>query len=132
MDLIMTKWALNSYLNLKHSHVLTDLEYKRIIRPDVILLKKYPQGEKFQNSKFWSIATDVNGRKIPDGFKMKWHQVGPGKVQLRLPVGLFAEAYLCEAYIKINPKTEMRMMAKFKTHLELIRHKQFVDCGRLS
>lgn len=132
MDIVITAWALDSYLDLKHTHVFTDPEYKGTIRPDVMLLKKYPQDAKFQNSKFWSIATDGKGSKIPDGFKMKWHQVGAGKVQMRLPVGLFAEFYLCEAYVKTDPKIEKRMMAKFKTHLELIRRGQFTECGRLS
>lgn len=96
-----------------------------------MLLKMYPQDVKFQNSKFWSIATDVKGNKISDGFKMKWHQIGSGKVQMRLPTGIFAETYLCEAYVKTDPKKEKRMMAKFKTHLELIHRKQFTNCGRL-
>jgi hypothetical protein len=51
---------------------------------------------------------------------------------MRLPVGMFAEAFLCEAYVKTDPKKEKRMMAKFKTHLELIRRGQFTECGRLS
>lgn len=132
MDIIITAWALNSYLNLKHTHVFTHQEYKGTIRPDLELLKTYPADVKFQNSKFWSIATDGKGSKVSDGFKMKWHQIGPGKVQMRLPIGMFAEAYLCEAYVKTNPKKEKRMMAKFKTHLELIRRDQFIECGRLS
>ncbi len=132
MDIVITAWALDSYLNLKHTHVFTDQEYKTVIRADVTLLKTYPQDAKFQNSKFWSIATDGKGSKISDGFKMKWHQVGSGKVQMRLPTGLVADAYLCEAYVKTDPKKEKRMMAKFKTHLELIRRGQFTECGRLS
>ena len=47
-------------------------------------------------------------------------------------MGLFAEAYMCEAYVKIDDKKERRMMAKFKTHLQLIRQNQFTECGRLS
>ena len=63
---------------------------------------------------------------------MKWHQIGNGRVQLRLPVGIFTEAMLCEAYVKGNPKEERRKLARFKTHLELIRRGQFTECGRLS
>ena len=132
MDIVVTTWALNSYLNLKHAHVFTDREYEVTIRPDVMLLKTYPHNAKFKNSKFWSFATDGKEGKVSDGFKMKWHQIGPGNVQMRLPVGLFAESYLCEAYVKTDPKKEKRMMAKFKTHLELIRSGQFTQCGRLS
>ena len=130
MDIVITAWALNSYLELKHSRVFSDAEYKGILRPDVLSLKMYPQDPRYQNSKFWSFATDTGG-KIPDGFKMKWHQIGTGNIQLRLPVGLFQEAYLCEAYVKTDPKKEKRMMAKFKTHLELIRRNQYTECGRL-
>jgi hypothetical protein len=130
MEIVITAWALNSYLELKHSRAFSDTEYKGVLRPDVLLLKVYPQDPRFQNSKFWSFATDYGG-KIPDGFKMKWHQIGPGNVQLRLPVGLFQEAYLCEASVKTDPKKEKRMMAKFKTHLELIRRNQYTECGRL-
>ena len=70
MDIVITAWALDSYLNLKHAHVFTDQEYKGTIRPDVMLLKTFPIDVKFQNSKFWSIATDGKGSKISDGFKM--------------------------------------------------------------
>lgn len=131
MDIIITAWALDSYLNLKQDHRFNPQEYRKTILPDVRLLKTYPQDVKFQNSKFWSIATDGNSHKISDGFKMKWHQIGAGKVQLRLPIGLFEESYLCEAYVKTDSKIEKRMMAKFKTHLELIRRRQFNECGRL-
>jgi hypothetical protein len=48
MDIVITAWALDSYLELKHSHAFTDSEYKVTIRPDVILLKTYPQDPKFQ------------------------------------------------------------------------------------
>lgn len=132
MEIILTAWALDSYLELKHTKVFTVQEYKGTIRPDVLLLKSYPSDPKFQNTKFFSFATDGRGNKIPDGFKFKWHQVGSGLVQLRAPVGLFTEAYLCEAYVKTNDKKEKRMMAKFKTHLQLIRQNQFTECGRLS
>ncbi len=132
MEIVLTAWALDSYLDLKHRGVFTAQEYKGTIRPDVLLLKQYPGDPKFQNSQFWSIATDRSKNRIPDGFKMKWRQVGNGKVQMRLPVGIFAEAMLCEAYVKGNPKEEQRKLARFKTHLELIRRGQYTECGRLS
>jgi hypothetical protein len=131
MEIVLTAWALDSYLDMKHAKVFTNQEYKGTIRPDVELLKKYPGDVKFQNSKFFSFATDGMKNRIPDGYKMKWHQIGPGLVQLRAPVGIFAEAYLCQAYVKKDPKMEKRMMAKFKTHLQLIRQNQFTECGRL-
>ena len=91
MEIVITSWALNSYLDFKHNNTISDQDYKTIIRPDVMLLKNYSVHPKFQNSKFWSIATDQAKNKIQDGFKMKWHQVGEGKIQLRLPVGIFSE-----------------------------------------
>ena len=132
MEVVITAWAFNSYLDLKHRNTFSDQEYKGTIRPDALLLKKFPNDPKFQNSKFWSPAVDHAQVRIPDGFKMKWHNVGNGKIQLRLPVGIFSEALLCEAYAKGNPKEERRKLARFKTHLELIRRGQYTECGRLS
>ena len=63
MEVIITNWALNSYLEMKHSRVFNKEEYKRIIRPDVLRLKNYPDDQKFRNDKFWSIATDKTGNK---------------------------------------------------------------------
>lgn len=70
--------------------------------------------------------------EISGGFKMKWHQVGPGRVQLRLPVGLAAAAVLCEAYVKGGAKEERRRPARFKTHMQLIRQGRYDERGRLS
>jgi hypothetical protein len=132
MDIIITDWALDSYLELYSIHVFTDDEYKKTIRPDARRLKSYPNDEKFKNGKFWSPATDpIKNRPIPDGYKMKWHNIGPGKVQLRLPVGMMKEAVLCKAYVKKNTKQERRMLAVFKTHLQLVNMGRFTERGRL-
>lgn len=131
MDIVITQWALDSYLTLKHGRQISTQDYNSIIRPDVTLLKINPADPKFQNSKFWSIATDQSSNRIADGFKMKWHNIGNGNIQLRLPVGCFQDAILCEAYHKKNKKFEQRMMARFKTHLDLIRQGRFTECGRL-
>ena len=132
MDIIITAWALDSYLELKHNRVFSVDEYKKTIRPDALRLDNYPDDSKFKNNKFWSIATDQNGNNIEDGYKMKWHQIGSGKVQLRLTVGIFAEAFLCEAYVKNDPKTEKRKMARFKVYLEKIRRNEYTENGRLA
>lgn len=132
MDIVLTQWALDSYLELKRNNTISENDYKTIIRPDAMVLKKYPTDPRFQNSKFWSIATDRSSNRIPDGYKMKWHNLGTGKIQLRLPIEIFAEAMLCEAYVKANAKAEQRKLARFKTHLELIRRGQFTECGRLT
>lgn len=62
---------------------------------------------------------------------MKWHQVGPGFVQLRLPIGLLSDANLCGAYVKRNKHWEIRQLAKFKTHLQLIKQGYYTVRGRL-
>ena len=131
MKIIITQWALDSYLNLKHCNVFTAKYYQETLKPDALRLKNYPNDPKFDNGKFWSPAK-FKKNIIPNGYKMKWHQVGNGKVQLRLPVGLSNHAYLCEAYVKSNEKKELRMLAKFKTHLQLIEEGRYAMCGELS
>lgn len=103
----------------------TDQDYWQRIRPDILLLKVYPFHPKFALSNFWS-------QELPHGFKMKWHQLGHGKVQVRLPVGVFESAILCEAYVKESSKQEARKLARFKTHLQLIRLGRYVERGRFS
>ena len=121
----MTEWALNSYLELKSRQAFTDEEYWKKIKPDVLLLKVYPSHPRFAQDSFRSPVS-------ADGYKMKWHQIGNGKVQLRLPVGILDSAYLCEAYVKENPTQEARRLARFKTHLQLIRMGRLAERGKLS
>ena len=125
MEIIITEWGLNSYLELRAQQSFTAKEYWQIIRPDVLLLKVYPSHPKFMQANFWS-------QEFPNGYKMKWHQMGNGKVQIRLPVGILDSAYLCEAYVKESSKQEIRKLAGFKTHLQLIRLGRFTERGRLS
>ena len=133
MDIVITRWALDSYLNLSSQRVFSSTGYAQRLRPDALLLKQYPVATKFQNGKFWSFASDTSGSRIADGFKMRWHQVGQGKVQLRLPVAqLNGKAYLCEAYVKQNDKVDKRKLAVFKTHIQLIRENKQIHCGVLT
>jgi hypothetical protein len=125
MEIIITEWGLDSYLELKAQRTFTNEEYWKKIRPDVLLLEDYPMHPKFGQSHFWS-------QEFANGYKMKWHQMGTGKVQIRLPVGVFDSSYLCEAYVKENPKQEARKLARFKTHLQLIRLGRVPERGRLS
>lgn len=55
---VITEWALDSYLNLKHGQVFTDQEYWGALRPDVELLRTgIPSADvRFQNPKFWGPA----------------------------------------------------------------------------
>lgn len=129
---MITQWALDSYFNLKGQNVFNDDEFNTIIKPDGRLLLQYPNDPKFKNNKFWSFAQDKNGAVIPDGYKMKWHNIGNGRVQLRLPVGIINGAdYLCEAYVKTNEKIEKIKLAKFKDHLKLIRLNRHIVKGIL-
>lgn len=132
MDIVITQWALDSYLELRHNNTISATDYRTTIPPDVILLKTYPAAPKFQNGKFWSTATFANS-PIQNGYKMKWHNIGNGNIQLRLPVvmGVSSDTILCEAYAKGNAKAEQRKLAKFKTHLQLVRQGRFAECGRL-
>ena len=113
MEILITEWALNSYLDLKHKNVFDQNEFDGIIKPDVKLLRHYPNNIKFRSNKFWSQAVDGSNNVMSSGFKMKWHQMGCGKIQLRLPVAVLNNHFLCEAYVKSNEKTEKRKMAKF-------------------
>ncbi|MCB0330568.1 MAG: hypothetical protein KDD70_12915 [Bdellovibrionales bacterium] len=134
MRVIITEWALEAYLNLKHKRVFTVEDYKETIRPDVERLKAgMPFADpKFQNSKFWSPANDKNGKTIPDAYKMKWHNLGNGKVQLRLLVVIHAgDAYLCQAYVKDKPQLDYREAAKLKIHMRKIYEGCFVTRGEI-
>lgn len=54
MKVVITEWALNSYLDLKHSQVFTEHEYRNILRPDAELLKK---GWPSKNPKFSTLSS---------------------------------------------------------------------------
>lgn len=132
-DIVITEWALNSYLDLKRLNTFTDQEYWNTIRPDVELLRGgIPNSDpKFGNSTFWGPAKQGNV-VLPDGYKMKWRQLGPGQVQLRLPIyARSRQVFLCEAYVKQNAKYEQRRLARFKTHLNLIFQGNYQYRGKL-
>ncbi len=137
MEIVLTQWALDAYLDLKNAKAFSSMEYKETIRPDVKLLEQYPAHPKFENGKFWSAAT-INGNPLANGYKMKWHNLGEQRVQLRLTVGMGFDkelsntALLCHAYVKTDPKFEHRQLLKFKTRLELIRRRDYIERGRLT
>ena len=137
MEIIITQWALDSYLDLKHANQFSAEDYRGRIRPDVLLLLFFPDHPKFVNGKFWSAASS-DGNVLSAGFKMKWHNLGDRCVQLRLPVGLgfvdelTAKAFLLHAYVKTDPKAEARQLEKMRTRLQLIRQRKFIERGRLT
>ena len=131
MKVVITEWALQSYLELKHRRVFSELEYKETLRPDAELLRTYPEGEKFKNNKFWSPASNDH-EVLNGGYKMKWHNVGDGKVQLRLLVAITeSTAFLCEAYVKHDEKVDRRFMAKMKMRLREIAKGSYVTRGEI-
>ncbi|MGB0678929.1 MAG: hypothetical protein ACPGUV_04645 [Polyangiales bacterium] len=130
-EIVITEWALDAYLQLVAVQAFTREEYKTVIRPDVMLLQDFPKGAKFRDARFWSHAPDPFYGVISQGYRMKWHSVGDGKRQLRLPVGMLDNALLFEAYIKRGPKQERRMLARFKTHLQLACMGRYVKRGVL-
>lgn len=132
MKIIITQWALDSYLDLKAQRVFSATDYQELIRPDILLLKSFPSRPKFENGKFWSIAS-VLGKTIVGGYKMKWHQVGHGKVQMRLLIAIFNKtALLCEGYVKTNANMDTRKLLIFKTHVQLIQQNRYTVCGELT
>lgn len=136
-DIIITEWALDSYLNLKHANVFTDQEYWTVLRPDVELLSGGipSQHPKFGSSTFWGPAK-LGNVALHNAYKMKWHNIGVGQVQLRLPVTAgsragIPSAFLCECYEKHNPSFEQRRIARFKTHINLIAQGRYAYRGTL-
>ena len=66
MEIIITQWALDSYLDLKDATQFSAKDYKETIRPDVLLLLVFPNHAKFSNGKFWSPAS-VDGNVLAAG-----------------------------------------------------------------
>lgn len=142
MEVIITEWGLQSYISLKDQAIFRDTDYKTILRPDAELLKTDdpfdPKHQKFSNSKFWGPATYL-GQILKFGFKMKWHNFGQGKVQLRLCVviaeteieGVVAQrAFLCTSYVK-DDKTDKREMARMKIKIQKVIDGTYVYRGKL-
>lgn len=142
MEVIITEWGLQSYISLKAKGVFTDREYLKTLRPDANLLKTDdpfdPSHPKFSNDKFWGPATS-KGQIVKYGYKMKWHNLGPGKNQLRLCVVIVEteledkkeqRSFLCTSYVK-DDKTEKREMARLKTKIKKILDGTYVYRGKL-
>ena len=112
--------------------VFTADEYRNTLRPDVVSLKAYPNGQKFKQSNFWGPATLLGGTPVADGYKMKWHNIGPGQAQLRLCVAIVrGAAYLCQAYAKDSPAKDKREAAKLLLRVDLIQSGHYEYRGKL-
>ena len=68
---------------------------------------------------------------VPNGYKMKWHNMGDGAVQIRLCVAVLDHAYLCQAYVKDNATTEHREAAKFMARIKSIKDGRYYHRGTL-
>ena len=142
MEIVITEWGLQSYLKLKAKGVFTENDYWTILRPDAELLKTEDPFDvnhpRFGNSKFWGPATH-KGQIIKYGHKMKWHNFGPGRNQLRLTVvivmteleGVSAQrAFLCTGYVK-DTNREKREMARLKIKIQKILDGHYTYRGKI-
>ncbi len=121
MRIIITEWGLDSYLDLLGQKVFSRAEYWSTLRPDVKKLLHYPTLVDFGNSQFWGPAKSPKGT-VSDGYKMKWHNIGPGKVQLRLCVAILGSmAYACHAFVKNNKAGDLINGAKLRSRIELLK-----------
>ena len=57
MEIVITRWALDAYLDLKNENAFSGSEFNEKIKPDVLLTKEYPEHPKFKNNKFWSLVS---------------------------------------------------------------------------
>jgi hypothetical protein len=90
-------------------------------RPDVKKLLHYPQLADFANASFWGPAQSKKG-VVPDGYEMKWHNVGPGRVQLRACVAILGDvAYVCQAFVKTSAALDLMNGAKLRSRIELLK-----------
>ena len=142
MEVIITEWALQSYLDLKAKGIFTEHDYRETLRPDAELLKTDDPFDanhpRFSNAKFWGPATN-KGQIIKYGYKMKWHNFGPGRNQLRLCIVIVTteldeiteqRAFLCTGYVKDTNK-EKREMARLKIKTQKILDGTYSYRGRI-
>lgn len=134
VQVVITDWALTTYIDLLYrQQAFTPQDYWNTIRPDVELLKNdYPNHPKFQQQKFWGPVTDKAKVNVPNAYKMKWHNIGNGNVQLRLLVAVHnGKALLCDAYVKASDVVDKRLAATMKRRLNLIKLGKCTTRGNL-
>ena len=83
MDVIITEWALQSYLDLKAKGIFTEQDYREILRPDAELLKTDDPFDanhpRFSNAKFWGPATH-NKVRLQDEMAQLWSWSKPASI----------------------------------------------------
>jgi hypothetical protein len=119
--IIITEWGLDSYLDLVGRAVFSRADYWSTLRPDVKKLLHFPTLPEFSSSGFWGPAKSPRGI-VSDGYKMKWHNLGPGKSQLRLCVAILSDvAYVCQAFVKSSGSVDLAQGAKLRSRIELLK-----------
>ena len=69
---------------------------------------------------------------ISNGFKMKWHHIGSGQIQLRLSIAMISsQAILCQGYIKHNEKEDKLQIAIFSLYMDYILKNKHNEVGKL-
>ncbi len=132
MRIVITRWGLDAYLALLHGGVFTQAAYWQVLRPDILRLRGWPTDPWFREARSWGPARDRPNTDVPQGYKMKWHNLGNGNVQLRLCVGLVeGSAYLCHAYVKTSAELDRREAAKLKMRISLIHAGTYQSRGEL-
>jgi len=132
LSVVITEWALQSYVELVADNVFTREEYRKVLRTDVLRLKRYPDDHRFKLDTFWGPAKIRGGVAVTRGYKMKWHNIGPGKVQLRVCVAMInSTAFLCQAYVKGSDAKDKREAALLLGRIDLIEQGNFDYRGRL-
>lgn len=133
--IVITRWGLDSYLEHRQGGLFDLATYRSVLRPDILLLRSFLAGApdpKFLASRIWGPAQGRNGKAISDGYKMKWHNFGNGRVQFRLCVAIIgSDACLCHAYIKTSPGRDLLMAASLQDKITLIRAQTFDARGDL-
>ena len=74
----------------------------------------------------------MSGKTIQNGHKMKWHNIGSGRVQLRLGVAILGgKAFLCQGYVKASEFVDKKEMAKLKNRIRDISTGHYTYRGSL-
>ena len=96
-------------------------------------LSVYPKDPFFRDSKKWGPAQDKNGVDIEYGYKLKWHNMGNGKVQLRCLVVIWNDtAFLCDSYIKTSDSLDKRRCSRLKNKIYDISQGHYYHRGFLT
>ncbi|MEY3214360.1 MAG: hypothetical protein RIT28_4841 [Pseudomonadota bacterium] len=118
--IFITSWALDSYLELVPCEVSAE-EYWSTLRPDILRLTNRTTDPKFNNSLFWGPAQSGQHKDVPCAFKMKWHNMGHSKIQLRLGIIEHkGDYYLCHAWSKTSSHMDYRNGAQLAERRRLI------------